>query len=85
MIMIEEVNAVGVKFKKSRIRAGREKMNIYPKTYVFKISPVQAKKAEIGQVLYVKNKHNKRVPVIVQSLLKLAPNGCRKHKPILHK
>lgn len=85
MIMIEEVNAVGVKFRKSRIRAGREKVNIYPKTYVFKISPVQAKRATIGQVLYVKNKHNKRVPVIVQSLLKLAPNSCRKHKPILHK
>lgn len=44
MIMIEEVNAVGVKFRKSKIRAGREKVNLYPKTYVFKISPVQAKK-----------------------------------------
>ncbi len=45
MIMIEEVNAVGVKFRKSKIRAGREKVNLYPKTYVFKISPVQAKKS----------------------------------------
>lgn len=73
---MKNINAVTVKFKKGTY--------LYPKDYVFKIHVSQAKNIEIGQTVFVKDRHGKRVPVVVQKLLELAPAICRKHKPILH-
>lgn len=73
-------NAVVVKFIRLNQRG---KQWIYPKPYIFKISPQQADNVKVNDVLKVRYNKGGRVPVKVVEVLTLSPREARKHKAIL--